>query len=847
MGVGIIIFAVASALLGLYVFDPDGGLRMFNSLTSIWQSIMGNAPVILHPPFFGREMIEAGPFRPFRYVNDEDIMECLQLLSKILGPVIGPPVPPRVEHPIPPLPLRFLRAAIDAISGVWPYLMLMSFLANFTLATLQKFRDEEKRDVAKQLEQTNKKYLDMTEAKGEQADAILILDDKLKQVTMDMKKPNEEKDKKIVELSDSLEQLKNEHLRVTQAHSELGSLLGEKTEAYLHIKKAHDDLSDSLGQGNQKPLGMTQAHDQNTQRHAVLDDQLKKKIKELQDAQKFSNDLEVKLDKKTLHYADMITAKEERAKKVLELESENKGFKELNTDILADNSMIRSEKNDLEIELKSVKNDLEKCKTDHKAAVTQIEGENKKLKEDTQNQRERFLEESKQVKGLLEEKTKLLKQFDEKSRQMKQLEEDQKKEQKEREETSKQVEQQLKEDMTNQLKLLEGMGKELKQSKDDAKEQEKKAEDREKQRQKAEEELKMLQPKLQDLQTANVNLKESVDKSKGQEKKQREEIDELKGQLKGCEERNTSLEREHSKSKSAGGGLEDERNSLLEEVKKRDADLKQLQTRCDRIEKERDTALDEASAQKEARREFQEMEKQRLVEEAKNREEEEEEEEEEKAMVDGLSSIIITRTEEEEEEEEEGTGKPHLITADGGGGGDDDAAENEENANMPKIRKGKKKRRRRHKHMDSAQSSSPTKTEPDSPLKQFVTAAERAIAEAEAEAEKDPAPVDGTLPSGASTNKDNIEDEVEVEVEVEDDAASDPDDEGGPSELPDNNNIGSSPTKHRRPGRRNSKRDHKFETEKRKREQGERMVEGGGSTEVRLAPEAPEAPKEGGD
>lgn len=388
MGVGIIIFAVASALLGLYVFVPDGGLRMFNSLPSIWQSIMGNAPVILHPPSFGREMIEAGPFRPFRYVNDEDIMECLQLLSKILGPVIGPPVPPRVEHPIPPLPLRFFRAAIDAISGVWPHLMLMSFLANFTLATLQKFRDEEKRNVAKQLEQTNKKYLDMTEAKGEQADAILILDDKLKQVTMDMKKPNEEKDKKIVELSDSLEQLKKENLRVTQAHSELGSLLGEKTEACLHIKKDHDDLSDSLKQENQKHLDMTQAHDQKTQRLAVLDDQLKEKIKELQDRQNFSNDLEVKLDKRTLDYTNMIAAKEEWAKKFAELEFENKDFQKRKTDILADNSMIRSEKNDLEIELKSVKNDLEKCKTDHKAALTQIEGENKKLKEDTQNQRE---------------------------------------------------------------------------------------------------------------------------------------------------------------------------------------------------------------------------------------------------------------------------------------------------------------------------------------------------------------------------------------------------------------------------------------------------------------------------
>lgn len=43
----------------------------------------------------------------------------------------------------------------------------------------------------------------------------------------------------------------------------------------------------------------------------------------------------------------------------------------------------------------------------------------------------------------------------------------------------------------------------------------------------------------------------------------------------------------------------------------------------------------------------------------------------------------------------------------------------------------------------------------------------------------------------------------------------------GPSELPDAKSL---PTKHRRPGKRNSKRDHKFEAEKRKRKQAEKKA-----------------------
>lgn len=213
----IIIGAVASVLLGFHFFVPDGDLLMFDSLPSILQPIIeGNAPVILHRPFFEQEMIEAGgPFWPFWYVNDEQIMEILQLLEETLGPVVGPAVPPQVEHPIPPLPLRFFQAAIGYIFRVSPLVMVC--LAYWIIEGNIRGKEERK----------------TTKVKQECAKKIAVLDDELKRVDMDLTKSIDERDKKIVELSDSLEQLKKENPRV----NELKSLLGQKIEEYLNIKK----------------------------------------------------------------------------------------------------------------------------------------------------------------------------------------------------------------------------------------------------------------------------------------------------------------------------------------------------------------------------------------------------------------------------------------------------------------------------------------------------------------------------------------------------------------------------------------------------------------------------------
>ncbi|MCJ1347105.1 hypothetical protein MMC31_005326 [Peltigera leucophlebia] len=53
--VGIIIGAVVSALLGLYVFVPDGGLQRFNYYLSIWQPIVWDAPPAVVRPSYHEE------------------------------------------------------------------------------------------------------------------------------------------------------------------------------------------------------------------------------------------------------------------------------------------------------------------------------------------------------------------------------------------------------------------------------------------------------------------------------------------------------------------------------------------------------------------------------------------------------------------------------------------------------------------------------------------------------------------------------------------------------------------------------------------------------------------------
>lgn len=141
----------------------------------------------------------------------------------------------------------------------------------------------------------------------------------------------------------------------------------------------------------------------------------------------------------------------------------------------------------------------------------------------------------------------------------------------------------------------------------------------------------------------------------------------------------TSLHGESSKIKSAKGGLEQELNFLLDEAKRRDAVLRQLQARSERMGKERDAALDEVHALKEASESLRGLGERRKPQEAKK--------DQKDPIVEGGSSVPNLTT--------KGTATPHLETVkDADEASEDDAEEIQNIVNTPK-KAGRKKRRRR--------------------------------------------------------------------------------------------------------------------------------------------------------
>ena len=185
--VGIIIGAVVSAILGFYVFVPDGSLRMFDYWLSIWQPFVWDAPVVLHSTPFEEELArylqeaarDAGEF------HYEDFIEQLQASSAILDPVIDPQIPPRVGPYLLPLPINFLWEGAGVFFSIWPYFVLcLSIIAlaqkTWDLRKLQKRHHEEKEDISEQLRQKIRENLEMTKAHEEQARKILTLDEKTK-------------------------------------------------------------------------------------------------------------------------------------------------------------------------------------------------------------------------------------------------------------------------------------------------------------------------------------------------------------------------------------------------------------------------------------------------------------------------------------------------------------------------------------------------------------------------------------------------------------------------------------------------------------------------------------------
>lgn len=203
---GIIIGAVVSALLGFYVFVPDGSLRMFDYWLSIWQPFVWDAPAVVQPSAFEQELarylqdapvVQAPIFEeelarylqqevievaPFQYIDNEEIIEKLQAASDVLGPVIGPQIPPRLGPSLPPLPIHFLWVVAGVIFNLWPYFifcLLIIALAQKTrdLRNLQTRHHEEKEGIAEQLRQKTKEILEIVKAHEGQAEKIRALDE----------------------------------------------------------------------------------------------------------------------------------------------------------------------------------------------------------------------------------------------------------------------------------------------------------------------------------------------------------------------------------------------------------------------------------------------------------------------------------------------------------------------------------------------------------------------------------------------------------------------------------------------------------------------------------------------
>ena len=394
-------------------------------------------------------------------------------------------------------------------------------------------------------------------------------------------------------------------------------------------------------------------------------------------------------------------------------------------DLETEYSKVESERYSLETQIGSLKHDAIKRNTNHGATQAQLTSENEKRHEDKHSQQKQLEKKSEEV-------------------------------------------QQLEEDKRNQQKRLEEKSKLLKRFGEDAHGQEKKAGDKEKQGKTAEEELKMLQPKLEDLRIANKNCEASLRELAGKGNQHAE-----------CQL--TSLKKEkNSKIKSATGGLEQELNFLLDEGKQHDADLKQLQTKRERMEKVHDAKLQEFGASKEVSKIIHELEERVRLEEAA--------EEEKQIVMEGASALKLKT---------EGTCTPQLNTVkDADEASEDDAEGVQDTADMPK--KATRKRRHRRRKPRDPNRSLPTEATTDNLLLQNQTTRSTPP-------EENVAPEDGMLSSNF----------MEGCIEEE---ASDPDE--SPSELSNNNG----PVKHRRPGKRNSKRDHKFEAEKRKRKRAEKKA-----------------------
>lgn len=181
----IIFGAVASALFGLYVFVPNGGLRTSDYWLGVWQPMVWNASAVTHSTSSEQKEESQFPLHPsyeeevmdenqFQFISHEDITKRLQALSDLHGPEFEPGIPSRV--PLSRM-RRLHQAVVEILSILWPHFIiyLLPYLVDIVLAQktcalrkLQKLYQAEKpKNVELLAGQKSKKSLDKAKNRDE--------------------------------------------------------------------------------------------------------------------------------------------------------------------------------------------------------------------------------------------------------------------------------------------------------------------------------------------------------------------------------------------------------------------------------------------------------------------------------------------------------------------------------------------------------------------------------------------------------------------------------------------------------------------------------------------------------
>lgn len=141
---GIVVGAIFSALFGLYIFVPDGGLRTSDYWLGVRQPMLLNASAVvthfssseqkeepqfqLHPSNEEGEEEEEEVMQEnqFQFIGHDDIIQKPQAMSELHGPEISRAC---IPSQVPPARmLQFHQAIVEILTFVWPHLIICLLL-----------------------------------------------------------------------------------------------------------------------------------------------------------------------------------------------------------------------------------------------------------------------------------------------------------------------------------------------------------------------------------------------------------------------------------------------------------------------------------------------------------------------------------------------------------------------------------------------------------------------------------------------------------------------------------------------------------------------------------------------